>query len=190
MKTTSFLAAMFVLASTTAFANDPGSTRIAVFSQKHAGIFKVVYKGESLGKVKLVIYNKDREIVFEESREVDGFIRNVNFGQMQPGEYTIEITDKAGKESRTVVHTTGTSSVKEVKVSKMEAADKYLLAVTNDSPETINVKIFDGESNLVHSRELTIDRSLKLVYFLKNVQGVPTFEITDRNGVTRTIAGY
>ncbi|HRI80402.1 MAG TPA: hypothetical protein PLR06_12785 [Cyclobacteriaceae bacterium] len=190
MKTTSFLAALIVLVGTTAFANDPGNTRIAVYGQTNAGVFKVVYKGESVGNVKLTIFNKYKEVVFEESREVSGFIRNVNFAKMAPGEYTIQIADKTGKESKTVVYSAETSSVKEVTVSKLEETDKYLLAVTNDAPETIKVKIFDGESNLVHSREMTIDRSLKLVYFLKNVEGVPTFEITDRNGITRTIAGY
>jgi hypothetical protein len=51
----------------------------------------------------------------------------------------------------------------------------------------INIKIFDGLNNLVHSESRVVDGTLGLVYNLKDVVGVPTFEITDNTGDTRIV---
>ena len=186
MKTKLFLAALIVLIGTTAFAKDPGS-RLAVINQRNPSIFKVIYEGEKTGNVRLTILNEKRETVFSETtRKVDGFIRRINFAGMQPGEYTVEVADGSGKKTQKVVYAIE-ASIKSVSVSKIAEEGKYLLAVTNNRPEQINVRIFDGAYNLVHSEDMTVNGNLKLVYNLKDVAGVPTFEVTDRAGIVQTI---
>ena len=187
MKTTSFLAAFLVLVGTSAFANGPGDPRMTVINQKETSLFKVIYEGDAIGRVRLTIFNRHNEIVFEDVKKSDGFIRKVNFAGMEFGEYTIQIADQNGKQTRTVVYGIKTSSVKDVTVSKMPEDGKYLLAVTNNSPEQIHLNIFDGSNNLVHSEDMTIDGKLKLVYNLKNVEGIPTFQVTDQTGNVHTI---
>lgn len=187
MKTNFFLAALIVLIGTTAFAKSPDSSRVAVIGQKNTDTFKVIYEGEKIGNVKMTILNDNQEIVFAETtRNVAGFIRSVNFAGMEPGEYTIEIADGSGKQIQKVMYATETS-VKNVRISKIAQEGKYLLAVTNSRPEQINVRIFDGADNLVHSEDRATNGNLKIVYNLKNVAGVPTFEVTDSAGNVRTI---
>jgi hypothetical protein len=186
MKAKSFLIALLVLVSAAAFANGPGP-RVVVLNQKNSGTFKVIYEGEKVGNVKMTILNKQGVVVFKETtHNVDGFIRPVNFTGMEPGEYTIEIADASGKQIQSVVYTNETS-VKSVQVSKIKEEGKYLLAVANDGSEQINVRIFDGANNLVHNQDLTINGNFGLVYNLKDVSGVPTFEVTDKTGAIRTI---
>ncbi|NOT74019.1 MAG: hypothetical protein HOP08_03755 [Cyclobacteriaceae bacterium] len=185
MKAKLFLAAMIVLVSTAAFSG-PGP-RIAVIGQKTNGTFKVIYEGETVGKVKMTIFNQEAEVVFAETtKNVNGFIRSVNFAGMEQGTYTIEIADQKGTEAQTVVYSKATK-VKNVQVSKMANCPKYLLTVANSGQEEISVRIYDGANNLVHTDYRTIDGNFGMVYNLKNITGVPTFEIADNTGNIRTI---
>ena len=187
MKTKLFLAALIVLIGTSAFASGPGSPRLVVIGQKNPGIFKVIYEGSAISNVKMTIFNGADEIVFAETtKNVEGFIRSVNFTKMEPGEYTIEIADKAGKQTQKVVYTEY-APVQNVRISKIAPEGKYLLSVTNSGVNQINVRIFDGEDNLVHEKSTEINGNFGLVYNLKGVEGVPTFEVSDKTGVIRSI---
>ena len=187
MKAKLFLAAMIVLVSTAAFSNGPGP-RVAVVSQKSAGIFKVIYEGNESGKVKLTIFNQNSQVVFTETTpHSDGFMRKLNFEGMQPGEYTVEIADKDGKQSQKIVYVKK-ATLSNVQVSKIANGDKYLLSIAGaGGQEEIMVRIYDGANNLVHTEYRTIDGNFGLVYNLTDVAGVPTFEIADNSGEVRTI---
>ena len=181
----SVLVTMFV--SVLAMANEPGNPKVVVVSQK-SGIFKVIYEGEKAGKVTMKIFSTNgREVFSEVLRGMTGFMRPMNFQGMEPGEYTIEITDAKGKQIQKIDYRNETS-VKSVHVTKIAKEGKYLLAIAakNDT-EKINVRIFDGSSNLVHDESITINGNFGLVYNLKQVAGTPTFEITDKTGNTEII---
>ena len=185
MKARFFMAAVIVLASTAAFA-DPIAPRVAVLNL-NGGIFKVIYKGQSAGAVTMTIVNKSDEVVFTESTQnIEGFVRKVNFAGMIPGEYTIEIADKGGKAFQKVVYGKE-STVKTVRVTRLGNEPKYLLAVANTGAEQLNVRIFDGADNLVHTEIRTIDGNFGLVFNLANVVGTPSFEVTDGAGIVRRI---
>lgn len=197
MKTRSILVAVFALVSSIAFANEPGIPKVVVINQKETGMFKVIYEGAKKGAVKMSIVNNEGTIVFAETvYGTDGFVRPVNFKGMEPGQYTIEIADGNGTHAQKVEYavegkskkTIGMRISNNVHVAKITNDDsKYLLAVANANSEDINVKIFDGENNLVHNQTVTVNGNLGLVYNLKQVSGTPTFEITDKTGKTRTI---
>lgn len=186
MKTRSFLAALVVLVSTAVFAQGPGS-RMVVISQKQSGSFKLIYEGSQPGDVKMSIRDAGGNVIFTETtRNVNRFSRPVNFKGMNPGEYTIEITDATGQQIQKVLYN-NESAIRAVHVGKIAERGKYLLAVTSQGPEEINVRIFDGANQLVHSENMMVQGNLGLVYNLKNVMGLPTFEVTDRTGNVRTI---
>jgi hypothetical protein len=186
MKTKLALASLGILICTTVFA---GSTeiRLEIINQKDPETFKVIYAGEKPAHVKLTILDKDNHIVFSEtSQKVLGFIRKVNFAGMKPGEYTVQIVAGTDKESR-VINYAGMTSVQTISVSKTAEPGKYLLSVKNKRPEILSVRIFDGADNLIHSEEVTSDGSLKMVYNLKAVVGLPKFEVVDRAGEVKVI---
>lgn len=188
MKQTLCSIALVVLIGTAAFAQNSGNARIAVINQKESGIFKVIYEGSSEGKVRMSITDKNKDVIFDDVNTTSGFMRKVNFQGMEPGEYTIQIADRDGKESQTIVYGLKKSTVKDVKLVKVDEAGKYLLAVTNETPEQIHVNIFDGYNNLVHSSDLMIEGQLKVVYNLQDVSGVPTFQVLDGMGNIRALA--
>ena len=186
MKTKSILIAAIALVSSVAFATEPTS-KVAVINQKQSGTFKVIYEGAHQGKVKLNIRNSSGETVFTETiNGLAGFIRPVNFTGLEFGEYTIEIADETGTVTQ-VINYQLASVAKNGHVAKMNAENKYLLAIANPGKETINVKIFDGDNNLVHNESVIVNGSLALVYNLKEVVGAPTFEVTDNSGAVKTI---
>lgn len=188
MKTKLMVGALLVaLVTGAAVAADPVGPKVVVLSQKESGIFKVIYEGAKAGKVSMKISDQAGVVVFNESvTGVDGFIRPVNFNGMAAGEYTIEVSDASGKTIQKVNYGLD-QPVNMVHVAKIAGDNRYLLAVAKGSEEKINVRIFDGASNLVHNENLVISGNFGLVYNLKDVAGVPTFEVTDNTGNTKVI---
>ena len=175
----SALVAMFV--SVTAFANESVNSKLVVLDQK-SGVFKVIYEGSGAGKVSMkIIDNTGNRLFSEPIKSNNGFSRPVNFDGMAPGVYTIEITDANGTLIEKVNYKSETIA-KNVYISKTADEGKYLLAVTDESTREISVRIFDGESNLVHDGKVTVRGNFGIVYNLRKVAGTPTFEVTDANG--------
>jgi len=187
-----FLAALVTVVSlATAVGKDvPRNTGLAVVPVKGSEIFKVIYKGETTGRVKLNIYNASSRIIFSESINVgDGFICPLNFAGLEPGEYTLELVDVTGaKKVEKVKYLTSTASSKNVHISKLVKEEgKFLVAVTNAGTEKINVRIYDGANNLVHSESREVKGDFAQLYTIKNVTGGLTFEVSDEAGYTKTI---
>jgi hypothetical protein len=193
MKTKSlFFAALVLMSSVVALAagkDEPRRTGMAVVPVKGSEVFKVIYKGETAGKVKLNIYNaEDKVIMAEVFNGVDGFICPLNFAGLQHGEYTIELIDAAGKKVEKIVHGTK-KATKFVHVSKLiNQEGKYLLSVVGTAGnEPINVKIFDAKNNLIHSETKEANGDFAQVYKLNSVSTAYTFEVSDNSGNLRTI---
>jgi len=184
MKTKFMLVAVIAMVASVAFATEPNA-KVAVVGQKQAGTYKVIYNGE--GKVKMSIFDDKGEVIFMETiSTTKGFVRPVNFSGLAFGEYTIEIADASGKQIQKIQYI-GTEAAKNVHVAKLSENGKYLFTVSNKKSELINVRIFDGENNLIHDQNLTVNGDLGLVYNLKQVSGTPTFEVTDNTGVVKTV---
>jgi len=189
MKTKSFVFAVtMALISVVAVAADPVGPTVVVVNQKESCMLKVIYQGAQVGKVSLKIYDAANHIVFTETiNGVEGFVRPINFKGMEAGVYKIEIADAAGKRTQTIEHNVE-KALSAIHISKIGVDSKYLLSVANKgTSEKINVRIFDGNNNQLHNEVLTVNGDLGLVYNLKNVTGVPTFEVTNQAGVTKII---
>lgn len=183
------LVVAFSLIGSAAFAQDPANSKLVVVGTGESGIYKVIYKNPSASKVKMAIETEAGKTVFSQSLRVsEGFVRNVNFNGMAPGAYSIVVADENGKHAGQLTFGVNASTLKTVHVSKIASNDsKYLLSVANDGGDEINVRIFDGENNVVHNQTLAVNGTLGLVYDLKSVSGAPTFEVSDNAGTVRTI---
>lgn len=189
MKTTSLFIAALVVVSAAFGKEEPTSNKgLAVVPVKGSEIFKVIYKGETAGRVKLNLYNVNGIMVFSESFSgTDGFIRPLNFKGLEAGEYTIELVDASGKKTEKVSYNKSASaSTKNIHVSKVSESDKYLLAVVGGGSEEIRVNIYDGGNNLLHTETKVVDGDYAQLYSLKNVNGTVTFEVTGKDGIVKT----
>jgi len=192
MKTKSlFLAALVVLSSAVAFAGrneEPRRTGFAIVPVKGSEIFKVVYKGETAGKVKLNIYNGDGLLILSQTfTGVDGFILPVNFAGLTSGDYSIELVDASGKKVEKVSYQTK-RNIRHIHVSRIQNEEnKFLLSVANNGTESITLKIYDSANNLLHTENKTIRGDFAQVYKLAKASEHYTFEVTDNDGNTKAI---
>ncbi len=186
MKTTSILFAALMLISVVALADEPGSPKLVVLSQKESGLFKVIYENAKTSKVKMTILNSEGATLYTESIRVnEGFILPVNFKGLTPGEYSIEVSDGTAKQIQKVTYNES-AKAQRIHVAKLtKEANKYLLSVANEG--AINVRILDGSNNIVHEQDINVTNSLGVVFNLKSISGAPTFEVTDNAGNTKTI---
>src|SRR5262245_6923614 len=103
MKIKSLLIAALVTVSAVAFGKDEPAKGLAVVPVKGTEVFKVIYRGENAGKVKVNVYNASAQVVYSETfASVDGFILPLNFAGLQSGAYTVELVDAAGKKTETI----------------------------------------------------------------------------------------
>lgn len=185
MKTKFMLVAVMAVASAV-FAGNP-NPKVAVINQKQTGTFKVIYEGVKAGKVKLNILDSKGAVVYAETmNNVSGFIRPVNFRGLAFGEYTIQIVDGTSTEATKVTYA-NESVAQNVHVAKTKEEGKYLVAASNFANETINVSIYDGDDKLVHTENVTVNGTIGLVFNLKEIQGTPTFEVSDASGAVKKI---
>ena len=190
MKTKSmYLAALFVMgvAATALGHDEPRKAGLAVVSAKGSEVFKVIYKAESAGKVKLNLYNANSEMMFSETiSDTEGFILPLNFKALSYGEYTLEIIDAAGKRVEHISYQP-VQSLENIRVVKISGVgDKFLVTVVNAVNEKITVKIFDAYNNLVHNQSMDVSGDFAQVYSFKNISGNCTFEISDSAGNVKT----
>ncbi len=86
-----------ILSSFATSANSPASMKVT--SSPSASVFNITYRSQEEGKVTISIYNKKNQLVFTEKiQHVVSFIRPYNFSKLGEGEYTIEVSDKHGKQ--------------------------------------------------------------------------------------------
>jgi hypothetical protein len=170
-------------------------SKIAVIGQQKTATFKVIYEGATASKVTLKVYDTNNKEVFSEIiNGLSKFMRPLNFDGMEPGIYTIEITDESGKQIQQVNYQPSVvsseakneTSIKALHVSKLQNG-KYLVSVANEGTEKINIRIYDNNENLVYNEVHTINGGLGVIYNLKNVTGSPVFMITDNAGKNHTI---
>jgi hypothetical protein len=187
MKTKSlFIAALVMIsASVTALGKDePRNTGLAVVSVKGSEIFKIIYRSENAGKVKLTIYDAKSKLIFTETLNgTDGFILPLNFSQLLAGEYTVELIDGSGKRVEKINYKPSRSEV-QAHIARLPKEDgKFLVSVVNAHNDMIQVKIYDERGNLLHAETRQVENEFAQVYAVQNVNGV-TIEVSD---ATRSI---
>ena len=190
MKTKSlYFAALLVIgAAVSAVAKEePTNAGMAVVSVKGSEVVKVIYKGETAGKVKVNIYNAASQIVFSESRNntANGFILPLNFSGLEFGAYTVEIVDANGAKSEKISYQPATTT-SNVHVTKLNDG-KFLLSVAKQGAEDITVKVFDNYNNLVHTSNKQVAGDFAQVFSIKNFSGSCTFEISSAEGQTTIV---
>ena len=190
MKTKSIvLSVMMVLVSVFTFASDPSNSQLVVLNTNTAGVFKVIYHQPGENSIAFKVYNQQGEIVFADYiRSSNGFIRPLNFLGMESGAYKVEL--KSGNQVTEQMITYSTASteenvidgiVKSIHVSKLAGENKYLLAISNQGTNRVNVRILNGNKEMVYNRNMNINGDLGVVYSLKQLVGTPTFEVSDKN---------
>lgn len=189
MKTKSFLLAAFfvVLGTLSSVAdNDPINTGLFVISGK-SGVYKLIYEGEKPSSVNLTIFNSKGQIVYDETvRKVKGFIRPVNFKGMSAGTYTIRVkTGGQEMEAKVAYEPEGA----EAKVASRNVdAHKYAIMVSNAGQETISVKIYDANRNLIRVYEEEVNGSFGKIFNLNEVRSSAyTFEVYNSKGLIETL---
>ena len=182
-----------VLFCTLVFANgtdDPssGSSSVVVVNANGSNLFKVFYKANRFGNVKVSILNQNQDIVFSETlRKINGFMRPYNFDGLPKGTYTIQVEDAFGKRLEKVNYSTYQSKVF-VHLAKLAGDEnKYALTGRAFKPDEIQVRIYDAYHQLVFEESRKVAGEFGQVYNLKNVTGSFIIEVGNEEGVLKTI---
>ncbi len=180
-----------VLFCTLAFANgtvepNESSSTSAVTNSDGSSVFKLYYKGEQKGSVKVSIMDEYSKIVFSESiKSINGFMRPYNFSELGAGSYTILIEDSQGIQEQQVTYGAGKIE-KYINVVKLNDEGKYLVSVKSKSSDLITVNVYDQFNKLIHSHDKMVKNDFAEVLNLKSINQF-TIEISDSNGLLKSL---
>ncbi len=180
---TKTLIALIVAASSLSLAFGNDNPQMAVVSLRGSAVFKVIYKGNTTGKVKLNIFDRDGRIIHSASIPgLNGFICPLNFKGLDSGTYTIELIDDLGSHRENVVYTP-VDKMKVIHVSKLRGQEgKFLLAIARAQDETIAIRIYEDGDKLVYSESKTINGDFAEIFKVERPDGHYMFEISDVAG--------
>lgn len=152
---------------------------------KSGDVFKLFYRGEKAGTVKVTIYNAKGQTVFSEvMRKTEHFMRPYNFASLPAGVYVIEISDEDGVRSRKVNHFPSAykGNTTFAHLTRLRDAGKYMLAVPYRGSDALTVKIYNERNQLLYIETETVNGNFAKLYDLSKVGGNHTFEISDDQG--------
>lgn len=188
MKTKSIILAALLSISTFAIAADgPKVAGLAIVPVKGSGTYKVIYRGETSGRVKLNVYNYKSEVVFSETIDAnDGFIRPLNFAGLEAGVYTVELIDSKGRRTERINYKGAEASVKAVHIGKIAKEEgKYIVAIAS-AVGPVTITIYDVDMNVLHTEVKEVINGYAQIYVVKNVP-VVTVEVSDNRGVIKSV---
>lgn len=168
--------------------NPAASASGAAVIKNGESTFRVIYKSEKENDVKVSILNDKNQVVFSEKlNNTDGFSRPYNFESLNEGDYTITIEDGSKKTLEKVSY--GSPKVsKMLNVLRVSNEGKFLITAAGKGSEVINVSIYDGLHNLLHSSYEKTNGDFAKVYNVKSLKGHVTFEIANENGEVKTVS--
>jgi len=190
MKNTFLSLIALVMISNMAFANSDkpeAAPRMAVVSK--GSTVKVFYRGETLNRVTVRIFNADGKIVLQDNLGVlDNFVRPYNFSNLEEGAYTIELSDDSGKQIKQVNYNVvqrNEKSARLVKVANHNA--KYLLMVPGEVNDRLLIKVTDNYGRVVYEGHEDLSGNFAKLYNMEKITEKFTIEIVDKNGISTIV---
>ena len=160
-------------------------TTLNVTSSDNASVFNIHYKGAEKNNVTVTILDERNHMIFSEViYRVASFVRPYNFENVRPGEYTIVIEDKNGKQVEKIKYALETvqSYVNITTVPNKE--NKFWLFASSSKADAMAVTILNEDGTVLHEQTIEVAGTFSTVFDLsqvKKLSGV-TFEVVDANG--------
>ncbi len=181
-----------VLATSMTFAGDKkddskSASGMAVVHSNFSS-YKLIYKSEEVTDIKVKIFNSNNEEIFSEViKKSSGFARPYNFDNLPEGVYTIRIDNGSNWLTETIDYRPSQIDKNAHVVSLKDG--KYLLSLVgqNESPEKFEVDIFNDKGERLHSETISVSGNFAQLFNLKDMNGPFSFEITGKNGGSKTV---
>ena len=190
MKKTLSVFVVLMVVSSVVFARgiDKPSSTSNVAVVKNGTTFKLYYKASQHDDVKISIRDASDNVLFSETiKQVDGFVRPYNFSKLPDGEYIIQVANKSGRQVERIT-VAKDKTEKLAHLLKVSGADsKYLLTVSNKEGNDLTVRIFDSANNLIYNQKEEVTSDFAKVYNLEKIDGEFTFEVSDGNGISKSL---
>lgn len=190
MKKTLSILLLLTVISSVVFANriDNSGTATGAVVVKEGAIFKLYYWPVEQMDVKISIYDATDKIVFSEVlKKAEGFVRPYNFSNLPEGNYTIEIVDNSGRHTESVTYRKNNITAL-AHLIKIPDSEKYVLAVPNKDPGELTVRILDPSDNVIYDQKESVVGDFAKVYNLEEFSGNFVFEVTDGQGIHRSLS--
>lgn len=180
---------MLIMMSLTTSVRANDGREMTIVATKDSEVIKVIYKGNTSGKVKLNIFDAEGNTIHSASIAAkEGFICPLNFKGLPSGNYTIELVDDQGRRQENVNYV-ALHDRKSVHVSKILSEEsKFLFAVANAQDELVTVRIYDQYQKLVYAETKALKGDFAQIFRMPQGLNHYTFVVSDVAGNKKSFA--
>jgi hypothetical protein len=184
------LAVLFLgLASISAHAmqsvTDPSLT---VSRKDSSSTYIIKYNDNATSNVLLTMKDEEgRTLLRRNIKNQISFSIPVNFSSMEHGSYHVDADNGTKKVSLTILYNNNSEPTFTRVVSLGD--NKYLLTSTHIGKQTLMVKVYDENANLIFNEQRSINGQVAILFNLAGVSGRPSFEVTETSGNSLMLPG-
>jgi hypothetical protein len=184
------LAVLFLgLASISAHAmqsvRDPSLTAMRKDS---SSTYVIKYIDNGTSNVLLTMKDDDgRTLLRRNIKNQNSFSIPVNFSSMEHGSYHVD-ADNGTKKASVVIHYNNNSEPTYTRVVSL-GDNMYLLSSAHIGRQTLMVKVYDENMNVIFDEQRTINGQVAILFNLAGVSGRPSFEVTETSGNSLMLPG-
>ncbi|MDA0196547.1 MAG: hypothetical protein O2887_16140 [Bacteroidetes bacterium] len=157
-KKTITVAALLTVISAAGFGQNTGTTgdsQVRIVTQQQSDKYRVIYKSEIEGPVKLTLSDEDGHILYKERHsKLSSFIQDISFESVSTGEYTFQVEDLAGSHKETISFVSQEDRLASKLRLAQESGKKLVLRATDLGYVDLSLYIYDDKNQLIYDENL------------------------------------
>jgi hypothetical protein len=164
---------------------DPSLT---VMRKDSSSTYIIKYSDNGTGNVLLTMKDDDGRMLLRRNiKNQNNFSIPVNFSSMEHGSYHVDADNGTKKVSLVILYNNNSEPTYTRVVSLGD--NKYLLTSTHIGKQTLMVKVYDENTNLIFEEKRSINGQVAILFNLTGVSGRPSFEVTETSGNSLMLPG-
>jgi hypothetical protein len=184
------LAMLFLgLSSMSAYAMQTETNPSLTAARKDSSSTYIIkYNDNGTNNVLLTMKDQEGRMLLRRNiKNQNSFSIPVNLSSMEHGSYHVDADNGTKKVSVVILHNNNSEPTYTRVVSLGD--DKYMLFSSHIGRQTLTVKVYDENTNVIFDEKRSIDGQVAILFNLAGVTGRPSFEVTETSGNSLMLPG-
>lgn len=176
------VAAMLTSAVSLCYAGNPS---LEVKNHPGSPTYNVTYKNDKKCNVKFIVRDENGKLLLmDKLQNVSSFAIPVSFEDKLTGKFTICVDNGQTVVEKQIEVTQNSKIV--TRVTKL-SENRYVVSAAGGHDQKLLIRVYDPQGNLRAFEERITEGSLSVLFNTKNIEGTPTFVVSDLTGKSEIV---
>lgn len=162
-----------------------GNPSLEVKSHPGSPTYNVTYKNDKKCNVKFIVRDENGKLLLmDKLQNVSSFAIPVSFEDKLTGKFTICVDNGQTVVEKQIEVTQNSKIV--TRVTKL-SENRYVVSAAGGHDQKLLIRVYDPQGNLRAFEERITEGSLSVLFNTKNIEGTPTFVVSDLTGKSEIV---